>query len=245
MPYLILSDLHANREALEAVLRDASGRYDRILCLGDVVGYGADPNHAVEWVRANAAAVIRGNHDRVCVDEDSIEDYNYAAQASAEWTRGALTHENSAFLRNLARGPLRIDGFDLCHGSPLDEDEYLIDPGDVAPLRQELDARVTFFGHTHVQGGFLIARGGIKRFAPGNLGKNDVLEIGLDYYYLINPGSVGQPRDLDPRAAYAIYSSEQRTVEFRRVRYDIAAAAGKILNAGLPPVLAARLYQGA
>lgn len=244
MPYLILSDLHANREALEAVLRDASGRYDRILCLGDVVGYGADPNHAVEWVRANAAAVIRGNHDRICVDDDSIEDYNYAAQASAQWTRGALTTENSAYLRNLARGPLRIDGFDLCHGSPLDEDEYLIDPGDVAPLRQELDARLTFFGHTHLQGGFLIARGGIKRFTPGSLREGEVLEIGPDHYYLINPGSVGQPRDLDPRAAYAIYSPDQRAIEFHRVGYDIDSAAGKILDAKLPPVLAARLYEG-
>jgi diadenosine tetraphosphatase ApaH/serine/threonine PP2A family protein phosphatase len=245
VPYLILSDLHANREALEAALRDALGRYDRILCLGDVVGYGADPNHVVEWVRAHAAAVIRGNHDRICVDDDSIEDYNYAAQASAKWTRGELTEENSAYLRNLARGPLRIDSFDLCHGSPLDEDEYLIDPGDVAPLREELDARVTFFGHTHVQGGFLIARRGIKRFTPGSLLEGEVLEIGPDYYYLINPGSVGQPRDMDPRAAYAIYSPERRTLEFRRVRYDIAAAARKILDAGLPPVLAARLYEGA
>jgi len=244
VPYLILSDLHANREALEAVLRDASGRYDRILCLGDVVGYGADPNHAVDWVRANAAAAIRGNHDRICVDDDSIEEYNYAAQSSARWTRGALTRENSAYLRNLARGPLRIDGFDLCHGSPLDEDEYLIDPGDVAPLRQELDARLTFFGHTHLQGGFLMARGGIKRFTPSSLREGEVLEIGPDHYYLINPGSVGQPRDLDPRAAYAIYSPGQRTIEFRRVRYDIDSAAGKILDAKLPPVLAARLYEG-
>ncbi|HLH43633.1 MAG TPA: metallophosphoesterase family protein [Bryobacteraceae bacterium] len=245
MPYLILSDLHANREALEAVLRDAAGQYERILCLGDVVGYGADPNYAVEWVRANAAAVIRGNHDRICVDGDSMEDYNFAAQASAKWTHGQLTAENSGFLRDLARGPLRIEGFDLCHGSPLDEDEYLLVPGDVAPLRQELDARVTFFGHTHVQGGFLIARRGIKRFTPGNLRQDELLEIGPDDYYLINPGSVGQPRDLDPRAAYAIYSPAQRTVQFRRVHYDIAAAARKILSAGLPPVLAARLYQGA
>jgi predicted phosphodiesterase len=245
VPYLILSDLHANREALEAVLRDASGRYDRILCLGDLVGYGADPNHAVEWARSNASATIRGNHDRICVDGDSIEEYNYAARAAAYWTREELTEPNSAYLRNLARGPLRIDSFDLCHGSPSDEDEYLIDPGDVAPLREDLDSPVTFFGHTHLQGGFLIARRGIRRFVPGSLaGGGEVLEIEPDYFYLINPGSVGQPRDMDPRAAYAIYSPENRIVEFRRASYDIAGAAAKILGAGLPPVLAKRLYEG-
>jgi diadenosine tetraphosphatase ApaH/serine/threonine PP2A family protein phosphatase len=242
VPYLIVSDLHANREALEAVLEDASGRYDRILCLGDLVGYGADPNYAVEWTRAHAAVVIRGNHDRVCVGETSAEDYNSAAQASAQWTYSELMPANAEYLRNLARGPLRIEDFDLVHGSPADEDEYLLDSGDVAPLLAILDAGVTFFGHTHVQGGFLIARRGVRRFMPSGI---DTFELDPDHYYLINPGSVGQPRDMDPRAAYAIYSPQDRTVEFHRVRYDIAKAAEKILQAGLPTVLAARLYEGA
>ncbi|MBV8841822.1 MAG: metallophosphoesterase family protein [Bryobacterales bacterium] len=244
MPYLILSDVHANREALEAVIRDAEGRYDQILCLGDLVGYGADPNHIVDWVRQNANNVIRGNHDKVCVDIESIGDYNPAAQASAEWTQAVLTQENSSYLRNLARGPLRVNGFDLVHGSPLDEDDYLISPGDVAPLRGVLDARVTFFGHTHIQGGFLLARGGIRRLLPG-WAMDETLTIEPDHYYMLNPGSVGQPRDMDPRAAYAIYTPENRTIEFRRAHYDIARAAQKILDAGLPTRLAARLYEGA
>lgn len=241
MPYLILSDVHANQEALEAVLKDASGLYDRVLCLGDLVGYGADPNYVAEWMRQNVAAVIRGNHDKVCVGLDPLEVYNPAARASAEWTRAALSPENFAYLEGLPRGPLRFDNFDLVHGSPADEDEYLIHAGDVESLRDWLDAPLTFFGHTHVQGGFLLTRGGIRRIFPG---MEPILQLEPDHYYLINPGSVGQPRDMNPRAAYAIYTPEVRTVEFRRARYNVARAADKILEAGLPPSLAARLHEG-
>ena len=241
MPYLIVSDLHANREALEAVVQDAAGRYRQILCLGDVVGYGADPNYAVEWVRSNTAAVIRGNHDKACLGLDDMDTYNPAARVSAEWTAQALTGDNAEYLRQMVRGPLRIDGFELVHGSPLDEDEYLVHAGDIALLRGFLNSQLTFFGHTHVQGGFLLTSGGIKRILPGG---GSVLELEPDHEYLINPGSVGQPRDTDPRAGYAIYTPQDRTVEFCRVRYDIDGAAGKILEAGLPTYLAARLYEG-
>ncbi|HEY1759164.1 MAG TPA: metallophosphoesterase family protein [Bryobacteraceae bacterium] len=240
MPYLILSDVHSNREALEAVIRDAAGLYDRILCLGDIVGYGADPNFTAEWVRTHSAAAIRGNHDKLCVGLDAPEVYNPAARASAVWTRQRLEPANVAYLSNLPRGPLRVRDFDLVHGSPLDEDEYVIHAGDAAMVRDYLDASVTFFGHTHVQGGFLFTRGGIKRIAP-----EGVIEIEPDHRYLFNPGSVGQPRDMNPRSAYAIYTPEKRTLEFRRVKYDIEKAAQKILDAGLPNVLALRLYEGA
>lgn len=240
MAYLILSDVHSNREALEAVLEDARGRYQRILCLGDIVGYGADPNYAAEWVREHAAVAIRGNHDKVCSGIEEVEGHNEAARAAAAWTRKALTEENANYLANLPRGPLRVEEFDLVHGSPLDEDEYLIHAGDVDMAREGLDAQVTFFGHTHVQGGFLLAPRGIRRIAA-----DGVLELEPDYLYLINPGSVGQPRDANPRAAYAIYTPENRTVEYRRVRYDISSAAKKILEAGLPAILAGRLYEGA
>ena len=239
MPLLILSDIHSNREALNAVMEDAQGRYSKILCLGDIVGYGADPNYTAEWVREHAATVIRGNHDKLCVGLEPPDVYNAAARISAEWTTVQLHSRNAAYLAKLPRGPLRIQDFDLVHGSPADEDEYLIHAGDVAMIRDTLEAQVTFFGHTHLQGGFLVARRGIRRIMP-----DGVLELEKDHQYLLNPGSVGQPRDLDPRAAYAIYTPEERTIEYRRVRYDIAGAAGKILDAGLPPVLAARLYEG-
>jgi predicted phosphodiesterase len=239
VPYLILSDIHSNREALEAVIEDARGRYDKIVCLGDLVGYGADPNYVVEWVRAHAFAAIRGNHDKICAGLDTAEGHNAAARASAEWTRTALAPANTAYLSSLPRGPLRVGDFDLVHGSPLDEDEYLIHAGDAALTREALDAQVTFFGHSHVQGGFLLARRGVRRIAADGF-----LELEPDFLYLINPGSVGQPRDMDPNAAYAVYTPEDRTIEFRRAHYDIAGAAQKILDAGLPSVLAMRLYEG-
>lgn len=240
MTYLILSDVHSNREALQAVMEDAKGRYDRILCLGDIVGYGADPNFTAAWIAENAAVSVRGNHDKMCSGIESVEGHNGPAQIAAEWTRKQLTKANVDYLANLPRGPLRVDDFDLVHGSPLDEDEYLIHAGDVARAREGLDAQITFFGHTHVQGGFLLARRGIRRIFPDN-----VLQIEPDHLYLINPGSVGQPRDMNPKAAYAIYTPEKHTVEYRRVKYDIPSAAQKILDAGLPRVLAARLYEGA
>jgi predicted phosphodiesterase len=239
VPYLILSDIHANLEALTAVLADAAGRYDRILCLGDLAGYGADPNPVCEWARENLTAIVRGNHDKVCCGNESLEDYRAAAAASAVWTAGQLTPENIEYLSRLPRGPLRYDDFDLAHGSPEDEDEYLVTLADAAPLRDLLTAQLTFFGHTHMQGGFLLARRATRRIAPVG-----VLELEADHFYLVNPGAVGQPRDGDWRAAYAIYSPVERLVEYRRVEYDVDRAASKIRAAGLPPALAGRLYTG-
>ena len=245
MPDLIVSDIHGNLEALDAVLAAAEGQYQRIVCLGDIVGYGADPNPIADWVRSEATATVRGNHDRACVGTDALEGYNPSARLSAIWTRGVLTPSNREYLERLPRGPLRIaedggrDGFDLAHGSPLDEDDYLVAPVDLRFMRPYLETQLTFFGHTHVQGGFLLSRNGVKRLDPGS-----VLALEADHFYLVNPGSVGQPRDGDPRAAYALYSPENRTVEFRRVAYDVAKASSKILEAGLPPPLAARLFQG-
>ncbi len=219
---------------------DARGRYDRIVCLGDIVGYGADPNYAAEWMHANASAAIRGNHDKMCAGLETLEGHNGAARAAAEWTRTQLTPENIRYLGNLPRGPLRVGDFDIVHGSPVDEDEYLIHAGDVAMAREGLETQVTFFGHTHIQGGFLLARRAVRRIMP-----DGVLELEPEHVYLINPGSVGQPRDANSQAAYAVYTPEKRTIEFRRAKYDIAAAAQKILDAGLPAVLAGRLYEGA
>jgi predicted phosphodiesterase len=240
VPYLILSDIHANLEALEAVLADAQGRYDRILCLGDLVGYGADPNAVVEWARSNAAAIVRGNHDKDCSNRDSLEHYRPLAVASALWTRVQLSRENREYLQALPRGPLRYGDFDLVHGSPLDEDEYLLSSSDADQARDNLAAQATFFGHTHIQGGFLVARRGVRPIAPAQ-----TLELEPDHLYLLNPGSVGQPRDGDARAAYVLYSSKERTVEYRRAEYDVGKAASKIRNSGLPENLAVRLFLGA
>jgi diadenosine tetraphosphatase ApaH/serine/threonine PP2A family protein phosphatase len=239
VPHLILSDIHANREALDAVLADASGKYDQILCLGDLVGYGAEPNEIVEWARSSVGVTVRGNHDKVCTGIEPVEHYNSAARISTEWTRTVLAPENGEFLRNLPRGPLRYENYDLTHGSPTDEDEYLVTPFDVAAVRPFLEAQATLFGHTHIQGGFLLTRGGIRQIVP-----NCTLELESQHLYLLNPGAVGQPRDGDPRAAYALYWPEERVIEYRRTAYDIDKAAGKIRAAGLPDALAARLSYG-
>ncbi len=239
MPYLILGDIHANLEALHAVLDDAKGLYEKIFCLGDLVGYGANPNEIVDWARSNVNAIVRGNHDKDCSRDDSLEHYRPIAAASAIWTRKQLTQTSVDYLRGLPRGPLRVDDFDLVHGSPGDEDEYLLMNSDAAAQLPFLEARATFFGHTHVQGGFLIARSGAKTVAP------ETFQLEPDHFYLLNPGAVGQPRDGDSRAAYLLYHPKERLVEYRRVEYNIPAAARKILDAGLPDALAYRLTIGA
>jgi len=239
VPHLILSDIHANLEALEAVLADAEGLYDRTLCLGDLVGYGADPNAVVDWSRENVAAIVRGNHDKDCSSCDSLDHYRPLARASAGWTRTHLNEASLVYLRAMARGPLRFEDFDLVHGSPADEDEYLVGAADVAPLLPDLGAQATFFGHTHIQGGFLLARSGVKTIAA-----RGTVELEPDHFYLINPGSVGQPRDGDARAAYVLYWPKERIVEYRRVAYDVQKAANKIRAAGLPAPLADRLMIG-
>jgi predicted phosphodiesterase len=243
--YLILSDIHANWEALRAVLDKAESLYDRIVCCGDLVGYGADPDAIVQWVRANVSSVIRGNHDKACAGLDDLEWFNPMARLSALWTQAATQPENIQFLRGLAQGPERVNGFQILHGSPLDEDEYVVSEQDVAQVAPYLDCNVSFFGHTHLQGAFLCHRNGVKRLASVTKASGqEVLQLEKDVTYLINPGSVGQPRDGDRRAAYAIYDSETGQVSLCRVEYDVAAAQKKIIDAGLPELLALRLNSG-
>jgi predicted phosphodiesterase len=243
--YLILSDLHANWEALQAVLEQAHSNYDRILCCGDVVGYGADPDAVTEWVRSNVTSIVRGNHDKACAGLEDLEWFNPVARQSALWTQEIMKPDNVSYLRDLARGPGHVNGFEILHGSPLDEDEYLISGIDAAQAAPYLEAPVSFFGHTHLQGGFLCHRNGVKPLR--NIAQDsasETLQLEPDVNYLINPGSVGQPRDGDPRAAYALYQPDHRLVTFCRAAYDVGAAQKKILDAGLPNLLAARLEAG-
>ncbi len=244
MRYLVLSDVHSNWEALEAVLHDATGDYDQVICCGDLVGYGADPNRVTEWIRSHAQAVVRGNHDKACSGLEDPGWFNASARLAAEWTAARLTTENLHYLRALPRGPLQVADFQIFHGSPTDEDEYLIfaRAADVVP---HLTTLVSFFGHTHWQGGFAFYGGSTRRLArvPDYATRTPVA-LEPNVFYLINPGSVGQPRDQDPRAAYAIYDDANRTVEFRRTSYRIRIAQAKILRAGLPSALAERLAEG-
>jgi predicted phosphodiesterase len=243
--YLILSDLHANLEALNAVLEQALGGWDQVLCCGDLVGYGADPNLVVEWVRANCPTVVRGNHDRASTGMDDLEWFNPVARAAAVWTLQALSQENADYIRALPRGPVTVDGFQVVHGSPFDEDEYVIAAGEAGNAFGYLESRLAFFGHTHVQGGFIWNQSRVETIQrPSSGSEYEFLDIDPDCAYLINPGSVGQPRDGDPRAGYVIYDNEERRVKYCRVVYDVAAAQKKIYDVGLPPILADRLSVG-
>ena len=245
MRYLILSDIHSNWEALQAVLAHAGSSYETIVCCGDVVGYGADPDPVTEWVRENVARIVRGNHDKACAGLDDLEWFNPVARQSAVWTQEVMKTENLEYLRDLVRGPERVNGFQILHGSPIDEDEYLVSERDVAQVASYLDTAVSFFGHTHLQGAFLCHRNGVKRLkAVDEDADSEAIELQPDSSYLINPGSVGQPRDNDPRAAYAVYDTDARLVTLRRTDYDIGGAQQKILDAGLPQQLALRLGTG-
>jgi predicted phosphodiesterase len=243
--YLIVSDIHGNWEGLQAVLEHASGKYDRVLCCGDLIGYGADPNQVTAWARAHAAAVVRGNHDKASVGLDDLEWFNPVARAAAIWTQRELTPENADYIRNLPKGPVPLDGFQVVHGSPLDEDEYMLGAADASQVFCYLETPLTFFGHTHVQGGFIWNHARIETI-PKTPARDErfTLELDPDCTYLINPGSVGQPRDGDPRAGYVLYNAEERFLIYYRLEYDVATAQDKIRRAGLPPILADRLAAG-
>lgn len=246
MRFLILSDIHANSEGLEAVLADAAGQYDTVVCCGDIVGYNPDPTNAIEWCRSNCQSIIRGNHDKVIAGIDDLEWFNPIAQASARWTMKQLSEVDLTYLRELPKGPQTVaDAFQIFHGAPFDEDEYVLSPDAAEECFSHLDAPLAFFGHTHVQGAFFQKHrrlGGIGRPSSGEA--ELVIELEPDTMYIVNSGSVGQPRDRDPRAAYAIYDRDQRLVMLRRVEYDVAKTAEKIRAAGLPDALGLRLFDG-
>ncbi len=245
MRYLVISDLHANWEALDAVLRDAAGRYDQTICCGDLVGYGADPNPVVEWVRDHCQLTVRGNHDRACTGMDDLEWFNPVAKTAALWTQEELTPKNAQWIRELPKGPVAIDGFQLVHGAPFDEDEYVMAAPEASQAFGYLEARLAFFGHTHVQGGFIWNHSRVETI-PRTSSRSDrqTMEVDPECAYLVNPGSVGQPRDGDPRAAFCLYDSGSSMVTYVRTVYDTVEAQRKIRAAGLPDVLADRLAVG-
>ncbi|RXH57804.1 metallophosphoesterase family protein [Granulicella sibirica] len=251
MRALILSDIHGNLEALSAVLRDAEGHYDVLWNLGDVVGYGASPNEVLDLIHPLAEINVRGNHDRVCTGQTSPLGFNPVARTAALWTLKELTPDNLAWLRSVPQGPLTpsaASGVTCAHGSPLHEDAYILNMRDAwAPL-QQMPTAITFFGHTHIQGGFSQKEQDWHEVRPRYFTRNDkehwILDLGPGTRHLINPGSVGQPRDTDWRAAYAIYDLEACRIVFHRIPYDVTTAQGRILMAGLPERLAERLREG-
>ena len=246
MRLLVFSDVHANATALEAALQACAGLWERAVCLGDVVGYGPDPNEVVERVRSLVSAIVRGNHDKAVSGISDLGDFNPVARAAVEWTRNQLLPENMRYLQSLPQGPVEIDGLALVHGAVEDEDEYIFAADQALPGLVVSRRPVTFFGHTHIQGGFSYDGARVERveLSPGPGASFAAVNVEPKKRYLLNPGSVGQPRDSDPRAAFAIADIEKRGVEFWRVPYDIAAVQDRMEQAGAPQALVLRLAFG-
>lgn len=247
MKTIVISDLHSNEPALRAVLRhSARKRISRVLCMGDFVGYGAQPNQVVDEVRnlRGRKIYIRGNHDRVAIGADDGQGFNDVAKAAALWTRTRLSRANLSFLSKLPLGPFTVDGeILLCHGSPFDEDEYLFSEYDAFNVFNAYPQRLIFFGHTHLPSFFVMRSDGA--IAGWLIREPMSFRLEPGERYLINPGSVGQPRDRNPRAAYAIFDDVRQTIHFHRVEYELWKAQQPILEAGLPRILADRLLVGA
>lgn len=248
MRALVVSDIHGNLQALQAVLAHA-GTFDELWNLGDIVGYGANPNEVIDTVRPLARINVRGNHDRVCCGLTSSQGFNPIAAEAAAWTQRNLTPENLGWLRAMPQGPIPASARALAaHGSPLNEDHYIISMRDAWTPLQRMSTEITFFGHTHVQGAFSQQEQDWQETRPTYKRQDDPEQFSLDVplgsRHLINPGSVGQPRDGDWRAAYAIYDSVDERVTFFRIPYDVAAAQQAIRDAHLPERLASRLGTG-
>ncbi len=247
---LLLSDIHSNLEALEACLA-AAPAYDIVVNLGDIVGYCASPNEVIDRARELGKFFVRGNHDKAAAGLMDLKDFNPIAAQAAEWTREHLTQENLAWLRALPQGPVHVEGVDdsqFVHGSPLDEDEYVVSVRDAVEPIMITTVSVTFFGHTHLQGSFMANGTYLDAFHPAyrTVGQLETVDVPLKkgLRHLVNPGSVGQPRDGDWRAGFALFDSEARIVKFFRVPYNLKSAQDRIFAAQLPQRLATRLAAG-
>ena len=245
MKYLILSDIHSNVEALRAVLRSVRRKsFHRTIVLGDVVGYGANPNPTIDIVRRlKRSILIRGNHDKVCSGLESGEMFNRIALESARWTQKKLTEANRVWLSELPRGPVQVDQmFSISHGTPVDEDAYIFGEIEALNMFQHLTLPICFFGHSHFPVVFSLDTEALTTHVPRESPFR--LKLRTDARYLINPGSVGQPRDGDNRASFAILDAETMTINIHRVPYEYQRTQHKIRKAGLPAPLADRLALG-
>jgi diadenosine tetraphosphatase ApaH/serine/threonine PP2A family protein phosphatase len=240
MRYLIISDIHSNLAAFEAVLADA-GSFDKVWCLGDVVGYGPDPNECVEQLRALPHVCVVGNHDWAALGKMDTEDFNPDAKRACLWTREQLSPSNLEYLETLPKS-LVEEGFTLVHGSPRHPIwEYILHTPTAKANFEYFDTRFCFVGHTHIPV--------IYRDHPNQAcdtltpSLDDPLVLGEERL-IINPGSVGQPRDGDPRASYAILDSAEHTLEFRRIPYPIEITQARMVDKSLPVRLIIRLAYG-
>jgi diadenosine tetraphosphatase ApaH/serine/threonine PP2A family protein phosphatase len=240
MSVAILSDIHANIEALSAVLAKIAPS-DEIWCLGDIVGYGPNPNEAVAAIAARARLCILGNHEVAALDGVGLEYFNDFAAEAIEWTQGVLRAEHRSYLNGLGY-EIRAGDFLLVHGAPVTYFEYILDVDDAERAFAATDARMIFVGHSHVAEAYALEADGAISHRHYQHGGTLALDPKLRY--LINVGSVGQPRDLNPEASFAVFDRAAQTIVWRRVPYDIAAVRAKIAAAKLPEPLGTRLLSG-
>ncbi len=243
MRYALISDLHANLEALTAVMDkiDTLG-IKNIVCLGDIVGYNTNPNECVEIVRERGIRCIMGNHDSRAAGIETPDDFNYQALEALEWTKGVLTDENRGFLKKLPKTLFVDDRFLVFHGWLNDTDSYIFGARDALKnfrlLKKDGRTNLSFFGHTHVPKSYIGVDGAVEVISER------LIKISRKCDYLINPGAVGQPRDRDPRASFAVYDTRDSVVTFHKLDYDIKATVEKIIESGLSIRLAERLKLG-
>ena len=242
MRVLVISDIHANDTALQAVLHDA-GAVDETWCLGDLVGYGPDPNQVIDRLRRlKKLRCIYGNHDAALLRTMELESFNGDARRSLNWTETVLTHENMDFLQTLVPMLELNASVTLAHGSPRDPTwEYVLNTLSARLNFSHFETPLCFVGHSHIQSMFELDE---TRDVVTNAPNRPGTPVPLTRRAIINPGSVGQPRDRDPRSAYAIYDTQENTWEPRRTEYDVPAVQERIRAAGLPPRHALRLAEG-
>ena len=244
MRYFIFSDVHANIEAFDAVLSViAEEQVDRIIFLGDIVGYGAQPNEAVTRLKQlKPDAMVRGNHDKVIAEIEDGSSFQDLAYTSAMWSRLQMRSDNKAYLRRIPQGPITLEqDIQISHGSPHDEDFYILNHSDAQPILHQSESWIVFYGHTHLP----MIYSTESRFSQHYPEEDEFYyRLSADRRYLINPGSVGQPRDLNPKASFALLDTDEKLIYIRRIEYDIQAAQRKIREAGLPTWHADRLTDG-
>lgn len=244
MRVLILSDIHANLSALEAVLQDATGRYDAVWCLGDTVGYGPQPDDCVSQVRSLNAVCVVGNHDWAALDRMDAEAFNPEARRAVLWTRKQISADNLAWLGALSSTPVEAEGYTLTHASPRDPIwEYVTYLTVAGENLSHFNTRFCLVGHTHIPV-LLVSVAGEKRMRVVSAQPGTPVELEKNWRGILNPGSVGQPRDADRRSAYAILDIDKGTWELRRVEYAIETTQARMRAAGLPERLINRLSYG-